>query len=146
MTEKKQKGYRGYIGSRLYSCGEFPQQIQNMLIRNYCQKYQLNFLLSATEYAMHGCYMMLHEVVNSLDSVDGLVLFSLFMLPESPRARTLIYEKVLSQGKTMHAALEDFSVKSLNDIQTIERVLNVNQIVAVEEDMQVLKKQVKINA
>ena len=54
-------GCRGYVGSRIYQCGDFPQAVQNMVIRNYCQKHQLTYLLSATEYAMPGCYMILER-------------------------------------------------------------------------------------
>jgi len=125
----KLSGYRGYIGSRVYQCGEFPQFVQNMVIRNYCQKHKLAYLLSATEYAMSGCYMVLQEVVDSIRLVDGIVLFSIFMLPEVAESRFRIYEKVLLSGKTLHTALEDLSLKSLNDIRAVEVVLNVNRIV-----------------
>lgn len=126
-------GYRGYIGSRTYSFGEFPQYVQNMIIRNYCQKYHLTYLLSATEYAMPGCFMILDEVVNSAALVHGIVMFSIFMLPSSPEKREEIYRKVLKAGKSLHAALEDIAIKSEADIQMVEDILNLNQI-ALKED------------
>src|SRR5690348_10183370 len=110
-------GYRGYIGSRTYVSGDFPQYVQNMIIRNYCQKYHLTYLLSATEYAMPGCYMILDEVVNAIDTVMGIAMFSIFMLPKSPQKRRQIYNKVLQAGKSLHAALEDIAIKSEADIQ-----------------------------
>ncbi len=129
-------GYRGYIGSRDYQCGNFPQSMQNMLIRNYCQQHQLTYLLSATEYAIPGCYMMLQEVIRSLDVLEGFVLFSIHLLPESKEARIRIYEKILSHGKTMHAALENLSIKSSHDISKIESILHLNHIVLSDEAIQ----------
>lgn len=133
--KNKINGYRGYIGSRMYHSGEFPQYVQNMLIRNYCQKHQLTYLLSATEYAMPGCYMMLEEVVNSIATVDGIILFSIFMLPASPQKRQHIYQRILESGRSLHAALEDLSIKCEADIQMIEDILSLNQITLTGGDL-----------
>lgn len=122
------KGYRGYIGSRTYHCGDFPQSIQNMIIRNYCQKHQLKYLLSATEYAMPGCYMILEEIINAKDAVQGVVMFSIFMLPASAQARRDIYQRILKSGRTLYAALEDMAICNESDVQMVEDVLNINKI------------------
>lgn len=121
-------GCRGYVGSRIYQCGDFPQAVQNMVIRNFCQKHQLVYLLSATEYAMPGCYMILEEVVNAIQSVNGIVMFSIFMLPGSAAARKEIYQRVLSANRTIHAALEDISIRTPADIQMVEDILNISRI------------------
>ena len=128
MSNNKNRGYRGYIGSRPYSGLDFPQNVQNFLIRNYCQKHQLTYLLSATEYKMPGCYMMLEEVMRSLESLDGIVLFTIFMLPTSPLERKRIYDAVLSKGRTLHAALEDIAITSHKDVQIVEDILRINSI------------------
>jgi sporadic carbohydrate cluster protein (TIGR04323 family) len=127
-SHAKGNGYRGYIGSRVYHCGEFPQYVQNMIIRNYCQKHHLTYLLSATEYAMPGCYMILEEVVNTIETVQGIAMFSIFMLPTSAKKRHKIYQKILKKGKSLHAALEDIAIKSEADIQMVEDILRLNQI------------------
>lgn len=121
-------GYRGYVGSRAYHCGDFPQYVQNMIIRNYCTKHKLTYLLSATEYAMPGCYMILEEVVAAIQSVEGIAFFSVFMLPKSVSARADIYQRVLSQGRSLHFALEDMAIKNEADVQLVEDVLNVSSI------------------
>ena len=76
---KSKLGFRGYVGSRSYSGIDFPQHIQNFIIRTYCQKYKLHYLLSATEYKMPGCYMILKEVLESLPTIEGVILFSIFI-------------------------------------------------------------------
>lgn len=126
-------GYRGYVGSRPYVSGDFPQHVQNMIIRNYCQKYQMVYLLSATEYAIPECYMILDEVVQNVESVKGIAMFSLFMLPTSAKKRREIYDRVLKAGKTLHAALEDIAIKSEADIQMVEDILRLNEITLKDE-------------
>lgn len=128
LIDQAVQGYRGYIGSRPYSGLDFPQNVQNLLIRNYCQKNQLIYLLSATEYRMRGCYMILEEVLNSIHLIEGIVMFSIFMLPELAPRRHRLYEVVLSAGRTLHAALEDIVICSSKDIQIVEDILNLNKI------------------
>ena len=59
----KQLGYRGYISSRPSANGRVPQHVQNLVIRDYCATNNLNFLLSAVEYAMPNSFIMLEQVI-----------------------------------------------------------------------------------
>src|SRR5579872_4772872 len=131
----KEKGFRGYVGTRPYRGMEFPQAVQNMLIRNYCQKHQMTYLLSGTEYTMPGCYMILEEILSSMESLEGIVLFSIFMLPGSAQTRQRIYETILDTGRSLHAALEDIAVRSWQDVQMVEDILNLNKIALTNESI-----------
>ena len=44
---------RGYIFSRAFAGQRIPQHMQNLVIRDYCQRNGHTYLLSAAEYAMH---------------------------------------------------------------------------------------------
>lgn len=122
------RGHRGYIGSRPYFGERAPQHVQNLVIRDYCQRHQYQYLLSVTEYAMPGCYMMLEEVLREASSLSGVVLFSLFMLPARADRRLRIYERLLDLGATLHGALEDLTVASALDIQRTEDIWRVKQL------------------
>ena len=137
------KGCRGYIGSRKYDFGEYPQHVQNMVIRTYCQKYSLTYLLSATEYAMQGCYMILHDLIENIESLDGIVLFSIFMLPHSKEKRMKIYDAVLKQNKVIHAALEDISVKNSKDVDSLELIFGLSRAVSSTQNNQFLQLFIK---
>jgi sporadic carbohydrate cluster protein (TIGR04323 family) len=133
-------GYRGYIGSRAYSGLDLPQNVQNFLIRSYCQKNQFTFLLSGTEYRMPGCYMILEEIMSTIDTLEGIVLFSIFMLPESAAKRKRIYAAILNAGKSLHAALEDLSLRQESDIQRFEDILQLNKIALTDTSMPELRE------
>lgn len=64
-----------------------PQSIQQLVIRDYCQKQGLSFLLSATEY--HEGSMMLDSLLES--DVEGIVFYSMFLLPKDKQARKRLY-------------------------------------------------------
>lgn len=122
------KGYRGYIGSRPYQGQRTPQHVQNLVIRDFCQRNAFLYLLSATEYNMPGCYMMLEEVMSELPSLDGIVLYSLFMLPNNRDRRQGLVRRVLECGATLHSALENFSITNEEDYQRVENILGISRI------------------
>ena len=125
-------GHRGYIASRPVRGERTPQQVQNLVIRDYAARNGLTFKLSATEYAMPGCTMMLNAVMDELPSLDGVIMFSMFMLPDDEARRRRLYARFLEQGKDLHAALENVRIACDADIQRFEDILRVNDFAANE--------------
>ena len=116
------KNVRGYIFSRSFMGERAPQHIQNIVIREHCVKKELNFLLSATEYAMEKCYLILEEVMLELSDIDGIIFYSLFQLPEENDYRKSIYKRVLNLNKTLYFAVEDLRVQVKPDVDRIENL------------------------
>ncbi|MEQ9638572.1 MAG: sporadic carbohydrate cluster protein, TIGR04323 family [Alphaproteobacteria bacterium] len=118
MSERS--GYRGYVASRDVRGQRWPQHVQNVVIRDYCAREKLPYLLSVAEYAMEGCYMNLSTVLDELPRIEGIAMFSLFMLPQRPERRQAVYERVLGAGASLHGALEGTGLTSAADIARIE--------------------------
>ena len=116
-------GYRGYIASRPVRGQTWPQHVQNLVVRDYAQRNGLHYLLSATEYAMAGCYMNLQTVLDEVEAVEGVICFSLFMLPRRS-------ERVLEAGAELHGALENLPVRSPEDVARLEDVFMVDRFAA----------------
>jgi sporadic carbohydrate cluster protein (TIGR04323 family) len=121
-------GYRGYIVSRPVRGSHFPQRVQNLVVRDYAARRSLPFRLSVTEYAMAGSTMMLESLLDELESLDGIVLFSLFTLPERAARRRRVYERVLAAGKTLHAALEQLALRTPADVTAWEDIIRVDAV------------------
>jgi len=119
-------GYRGYIVSRPVRGSHFPQRVQNLVVRDYAQRRKLAYRLSVTEYAMPGCTMMFESLLAEIPQLDGLVLFSLFVLPAQKERRLRAYERVLAAGKTLHAALENLVLAKHGDIAAWEDLIGVD--------------------
>ena len=113
-------GYRGYIGSRPYRGHRVPQHVQNLVVRTYCQRNKVQYLLSATEYAMPNCYIMLNEVMSELDHIEGAVLYSLFMLPDDRERREAFWNRALAANASVHGAVEDWAVRTPADVKRAE--------------------------
>jgi sporadic carbohydrate cluster protein (TIGR04323 family) len=121
-------GFRGYIASRPLMGERAAQHVQNLVVRDYCQRRGLPFLLSATEYAMPGCFLILEQVLDDLAEIEGIVCYSLFMLPARAERRAEIWRRILGAGKSIHFALEGLSVVSDADVARIEDVWLVRGI------------------
>jgi sporadic carbohydrate cluster protein (TIGR04323 family) len=123
-------GHRGYIASRPVRGQTWPQHVQNLVIRDYAQRNSLDYLLSATEYAMDGCYMNLETVLGELDEIQGVIAFSLFMLPRRAEKRQRLYERIFAAGADLHGALEGMAVRNLEDVARLEDIFLVDHFAA----------------
>jgi sporadic carbohydrate cluster protein (TIGR04323 family) len=97
-----------------------PQSIQQMVIRNYCEKNGLHFLLSATEWEGH---------TTMLDAIkeDGIVMYSIFCMPKGKAAR----ERLYASGKDVHFAAENMKMNP-ELVETVFGVYNGrNQLPAI---------------
>ena len=116
------KNIRGYIFSRPFLNERVPQNVQNLLIREFCKKEELFYNLSASEYAMSNCYKILYQLMHELKNLDGIVAYSVFQLPEENNKRNKILKEILKKKKFFYFALENLKVSKLSDMQKIENI------------------------
>ena len=119
------KKLRGYIFARPFMGERAPQHVQNIILRDYCSKKGFELLLAATEYAMPDSFMILESVLDDLDSVDGIVFYSLYQLPTQSKHRNSVYTRALDSGKSLHFAVEGMSITKPIDIDSVEQCLLV---------------------
>jgi sporadic carbohydrate cluster protein (TIGR04323 family) len=124
-------GHRGYIGARPLNGSRTPQHVQNIVIRDYARRKNLQFLLSAVEHVMPGSYMILEDPLDELPRLNGIICYSIFMLPPDERRRREVYDRVLREGCNLHAAVEEIAIASNDDIQAVEDILLVNKYVTI---------------
>ena len=122
------RGFQGYVTSRPFQGQRVPQHVQNLVIRDYCRGRELIYLLSGTEYAIPGSSLMLQQLLDGLEQLDGIILYSLFQLPENKSSRQTIYQQVLAQKKSLHFAVETLVLQEERDCQRIEDIWGVFQV------------------
>ena len=127
MKSKIEKSLRGYIFSRPFMEERVPQHVQNIVIRDYCSKKDIQYLLSATEYAMENSALMLRQLVKDLPSIDGIVAYSIFQMPEDDDERQSIFHIVLSLKKEIHFAVEGLSLYDNDTYNHIENIWKVKK-------------------
>tara|TARA_Y200000002_G_C22212706_1_gene468168 strand:- start:128 stop:517 length:390 start_codon:yes stop_codon:yes gene_type:complete len=123
---KNKLGYRGYIFSKEIRGNFIPQRVQNLVIKDYAQRNKIFFKLSATEYNFQN-HKNLKQVLKRIKSIDGMIFYSLFMLPFIKKDRLEIYNKFLDNKKHLHFALEEIVIKSRKDSFVIEDILSIKK-------------------
>ena len=138
MKSKIEKRFRGYIFSRPFMEERVPQHVQNIVIRDYCTKNGIQYLLSATEYAMENSTLTLRQLVKDLSSIDGIVAYSIFQMPEDDNERQSIFNRVLSLKKEIHFAVEGLSIYDNETYNHIENIWKVKKTLPHCESLEIL--------
>ena len=123
----ERSGHRGYIGARPLNGSRTPQHVQNIVVRDYARRKNLQYLLSAVEHIMPGSYMILEDLLDELPKLEGIICYSIFMLPPDEARRRAIYDHVLGAGCDLHAAVEEILLASKDDIRAVEDILMVQK-------------------
>ena len=121
-------GFRGYVSSRPFLGQRAPQRVQNLVIRDYCERNELMYLLSAVEYVMDECYAMLEKLLMELPNLEGLVFYSLFQLPPEHEKRLLIYDRVIQEGCSLHFSIESLMVSRADHVLDIEDIWGIQSV------------------
>ncbi len=115
-----QHGWRGYVSSREIRGNLIPQRVQNLVIRTAVENRGWQYLLSATEYYMADCHMILKGAVEELPKLEGLAFYSLHQLPAASSERTLVYEACFAAGAGLFFSLEDLLIRTRSDTVLVE--------------------------
>jgi sporadic carbohydrate cluster protein (TIGR04323 family) len=130
MNSEIDKRFRGYIFSRPFMEERVPQHVQNIVIRDYCSKKNIQYLLSATEYGMENSALILRQLVKDLPSIDGIVAYSIFQMPEDDVERQSIFNNILKCKKEIHFAVEGLSLFDNDSYSNIESIWQVKKTLA----------------
>ena len=137
-------GFRGYISSRPFEGQRVPQHIQNLVIRDYCKRRQLNYLLSATELAMPETYLMLAQLREQVEEIDGVVFYSIEQLPMDEEDRSEFFSRMISTRRVSHFAVEDLCISDFQDLERLEQLFRIKRVMPNCLSTEVLR-QVKVN-
>jgi len=104
-----------------------PQSVQNLVIRDYCSRNNISYLLSATEYAMKNSSKVLFKIINEKNK-ERVILYSLFQLPSNSNLRDKFYKIVIKNKKKIYFALENKSLNNKDDIEIIRDIWNIKDV------------------
>ena len=134
------KSVRGYNFSRPFMGERVPQHVQNIVIKDFCLKNNLNFLLSATEYSMSNSFYILNQIINNLEGLHGIVAYSLFQMPYDYEKRTKIFNKILKKKKNIFFACENLKVSNKKEVKRIENIWNIKKLLESNQNLTNLDK------
>ena len=118
---------KGYIFSRDFFGERVPQNVQNIVLRDYCKKNKHTFLLSGTEYTFKKSSYILFEILEKLNNYDGILFYSLYQLPEDKEKRKEFFKKIIHKKKQIHFTLENIILKNMKDVDYVEKIFLLKQ-------------------
>ena len=114
------KKLKGYNFSRPFFGERAPEHVQTIINNHYCKKNDYIYSMHITEYNGPSSTQMLFEELKNIKKYDGLLFYSLLMLPSDSKKRNSLYKKIISKKKELHFAVEDLFIKTKKDIPKIE--------------------------
>ncbi|AXK79052.1 hypothetical protein DW352_00065 [Pseudolabrys taiwanensis] len=125
---KNRLGLRGYVTSRPFGQYCVPVPLQSLALRDYCQRNNLIYVLPVNENIFPHSYMVLEGMTKGLSDYQGIVMYSLHMLPQREERRREFYKKILEQGCELHIVLEGLVISDDQGVEHIEELVQLNQI------------------
>lgn len=130
MKKRSRRGWRGYAFSAPIAGSTIPHRVQNLVLRTYAERHGLLFLLSVFEYHHEGSTMMLESLYETLPAIEGILFYSLNMLPADRAARERLYQAVLSSDAGLRFALEEMKATNEAEIAVIEDIIAIKALTA----------------
>lgn len=129
MTQKsKKKWCMGYISSREIDGNIIPQKVQNLVIRDYIERNNFNFLLSSTEYKMKNSFHIFNSLISKkTNNYIGIVIYSLFMLKDHSNLLNIL-SKLNKNKLRLFCALEEIEIKNKKDIDNLKKIFFLNRL------------------
>ncbi len=120
------KTYAGYINLKAINGVIFPSYAQNQMNKDFIvNKLNGQFFLATNENTYGSNNIVLVSLLKER-SISGVVMLSVFSLPNSFNERKNIYKICLKNKKEIHFNFEDIKFKFKKDIDKIEEYLIFN--------------------
>lgn len=117
----------GYISSREIDGSFIPQKVQNLVIRDFAQRNNLNYILSSTEYKMKNSFLMLNSLLSKKNkNFDGIIIYSIFLLKDYPSLKS-IFENLRKNNLKIYCALEEIELKKIKQLSSIKKLFYIKK-------------------
>lgn len=123
----KVKKFFTYVQNKKFGDYYIPARFQYVILRDYYKKIKQNFILPQGEPVFTKTGIRLRSIVENLKVDNGLVLLSIYMLPEDSKIRETIYKKLLNKKIETHFIFENIIAKNKNDFKKINNFYKLNK-------------------
>jgi sporadic carbohydrate cluster protein (TIGR04323 family) len=118
-------GFRGYVSSRPFGGFCIPVPVQSLVLRDYCQRNGLVYVLPVNENVFPHSYLVLEGMIRDLGSYQGIVACSIHMMPQTAERRRVIFDTILSQWSAIHFCIEDIVVSDDPGVAKLEGIFSL---------------------
>ena len=124
------QGLRGYVTARGFGPYVIPVPVQSLALRDYCARKKFVYVLPGNENCFPHSYLVLEGLISDLSSYEGIVMCSMFMLPERAERRRRLGQRVFEQSCAIHLVVEDMVIAGPQDVDRLEELLAIDRLAA----------------
>ena len=124
------QGLRGYVTARGFGPYVIPVPVQSLALRDYCARKKHLYVLPANENCFPHSYLVLEGMIADLSGYEGIVMCSMFMLPQRAERRRRLCQRVFEQSCAIHLVVEDMVVAGPQDVDRLEELLAIDRLAA----------------
>lgn len=117
-------GLLGYVTSREFGGLRIPVPLQSLALRDYCSRKSFVYKLHSNENIFPNSFLVLDGLINAVPSSTGIVMCSIFMLPESRSLRLKFLQRIFNHSGEVHFVLEDLVLQNIDDVNQVDLILN----------------------
>jgi sporadic carbohydrate cluster protein (TIGR04323 family) len=77
---------------------------------------------------MPGCFLMFEQLLNSLESLEGIVCYSLQQVPDGAAKREEIFERIILTDRSIHFAVEGLCVSDVASARRVGEIAEVQSV------------------
>ena len=122
----KNKILRGYVQNNKFGPYCLPVAFQNKLLKQYCDEKDKFFALPQGEIVFSKNYIQLRSLIEKLKKNEGIVMMSIFMLPEKSEDRDKILINLIKNKTECHFLFENIIAKGQKEYQKINNIIKLN--------------------
>jgi sporadic carbohydrate cluster protein (TIGR04323 family) len=77
---------------------------------------------------MANSHIILQQVLDDLHKLDGIIFYSLFLLPEDTIERNRVIQIILKKEKTIYFAVEGLRISNIVEYERVETIWKVKKV------------------
>ena len=124
-NKKKKQILRGYVRNDSFGPYCLPVSFQNKLLKQYCEEKNMQFALPQGELVFSKNFIQLKSLINKIKNNEGLLMMSIFMLPNNFETRKKIIKNLIKKNIECHFLIENQIAKKYEDYKKIEDIFKI---------------------
>ena len=93
---------------------------------------------------MPETYIMLAQLRDQIEEIDGVVFYSIEQLPTEEGDRLDFFSRMISTGRSSYFAVEDLCISDSEDLERLEQLFRIKRVMPVCLSTEALR-QVKLS-
>ena len=127
MNLQIKKRYFTYIVNKKFGDYYLPTRFQYVILQDYYQKINANFILPQGEPVFSDTKIRLRTIIKNLKSNEGLILLSIYQLPENKEMRESLLNQLIKKKIELHFIFEGLIFKNKKEFPKINKIIKLNK-------------------